>query len=162
MDGRRLIVKNSFVLTLAVTALALAGCGSSDSAGGPTPAAGSDIGTATTSLGKIVVDGRGMTAYFYDKDTADSGKSVCTGSCASMWPAITSFAAKPKVDGVTGTVGTITGTKQITIGGRPIYAFSGDSAAGDTKGQGTEGIWHVISPAGKEITKKAPASSGGY
>jgi predicted lipoprotein with Yx(FWY)xxD motif len=159
-------VKNSFVLAVAGTslaALALAGCGSSDSAGGSTPAAGSDIGTAKTTLGNIVVDGKGMTAYYFDKDTANSGKSVCTGQCASMWPAITSSSAKPKVDGVTGTVATIAATKQITIDGRPIYTYSDDKSPGDVKGQGTGGIWYVVSPAGKEITKKAPAaSSGGY
>ncbi len=170
IDGRRLIVKNSFVLAVAGTslaALALAGCGSSDSGGNSAPAAGSDVGTAKTSLGQVVVNGKGMTAYFFDKDVANSGKSACTGSCTSEWSAITSSSAKPKVDGVTGTVATITGTdggKQITINGRPIYTFADDSSAGDTKGQGDDGEWHVISPAGKEITKKAPAagSDGGY
>lgn len=174
--GRRLIVKNSFVLAVAGTslaALALAGCGSSDASGSSdaggssTPAAGSDIGTAKSPLGQIVVDGKGMTAYFFDEDVANSGKSACTGSCTSEWSAVTSSAAKPKVDGVTGTVATITGTdggRQITINGRPIYTFADDSSAGDTKGQGDDGEWHVISPAGKEITHKAPAvgSDGGY
>jgi predicted lipoprotein with Yx(FWY)xxD motif len=165
-------VKNSFVLAVAGTslaALALAGCGSSDSGGaggGSAPTAGSDIGTAKSSFGQIVVDGKGMTAYFYDKDVASSGKSACTGTCTSEWSAVTSSSAKPKVDGVTGTVATITGTdggKQITINGRPIYTFADDSSAGDTNGQGDDGEWHVISPAGKEITKKAAsASSGGY
>lgn len=162
-------MKNSFVLAVAGTslaALALAGCGSSDSGGTSTPAAGGDIGTAKTPFGQIVVDGNGRTAYVFDKDVANSGKSACTGSCASEWSAITSSAAKPRVAGLTGTVATITGTdggKQITINGRPIYTFANDSSAGDTKGQGEDGEWHVVSPTGKEITKKAPAaSSGGY
>lgn len=164
-DGRRLIVKNSFVLAVAGTslaAMALAGCGSSDS----TPAAGSDIGTAKTDLGRIVVDGKGLTAYVFDKDVADSGKSTCAAGCAAVWKPITSSSAKPKVDGVTGTVATITGTaggKQITVNGRPIYTYADDKATGDVEGQGEGGVWHVLSPAGNALTKKAPAaSSGGY
>jgi predicted lipoprotein with Yx(FWY)xxD motif len=106
-------------------------------------------------LGSIVVDGKGMTAYFYDKDTANSGSSVCTGACASAWPAITTTSASPTVDGVTGTVGTITGVaggKQITVNGMPIYTFASDTTPGDTKGQLFGGVWHVITPAGTEIT----------
>jgi predicted lipoprotein with Yx(FWY)xxD motif len=163
-------VKNSLVVAATATsiaALALVGCGRSGSAGGSTaPTAGTDVSAATTDLGTVVVDGRGMTAYVFDKDTADSGKSACVGDCASMWPAITSSSAKPKADGISGTVATIAaaaGGKQVTIDGRPVYTFSGDSAAGDTKGQGVKGIWHVVSPAGKAITKTAPAAStGGY
>lgn len=164
-------MKNSFVRTLvgsSLAALALAGCGSSDSAGrtAHVPAAGNDIGTALTDLGQIVVDGEGMTAYFFDGDTANAGKSACTGECASEWTAITSSSATPTVDGITGKVATITrsdGVRQLTIEGRPIYTFAKDSAAGDTKGQGDDGAWHVVSPAGSEITAKAPAAeSGGY
>jgi hypothetical protein len=33
-------------------------------------------------------------------------------------------------------------------------------AAGDVKGQGVAGQWHVISPSGKVITKQASSSAG--
>jgi predicted lipoprotein with Yx(FWY)xxD motif len=110
-----------------------------------------------------------MTVYFFDKDKPNSGTSVCTGACAATWPAVTTTSAKPSVKGVTGTVGTITdpeGSKQITIDGRPIYTFAGDSAAGQVNGQGVQGIWFVVSPSGTEITSKAGGSgssgSSGY
>lgn len=115
---------------------------------------GADAGVATTALGKIVVDGKGMTAYFFDKDIANSGKSACTGQCAAIWPAITSKSATPSVTGVTGNVGTITGVagdKQVTINGRPIYTYADDTAPGDTNGQGVSGIWYIVSPSGAEI-----------
>ena len=119
------------------------------------PAAGTtDLATADSSLGTIVVDGKGMTAYYFDKDTADSGKSVCTDQCATSWPAIEATSATPSVDGVTGKVGTITGVDgkpQITIDGRPIYLFAGDSKAGDVAGQGVGGVWFVIAPDGSEM-----------
>jgi predicted lipoprotein with Yx(FWY)xxD motif len=113
-----------------------------------------DVATASTKLGIVVVNGKGMTAYFFDKDVANSGKSTCTGGCAAMWPAITSLSTTPTVDGVTGRVGTIAapdGSYQVTIGGRPIYTFANDKAAGDVNGQGVGTVWHVLDASGKEI-----------
>lgn len=152
-------------LTFAVagTALAvLAACGGSEPSG-DVPAAGSDLGASRSSLGAIVVDGKGMTAYVFDEDTPGSGKSSCTGDCVEEWPAITSSSDQPKVDGVTGEVGTITGAdgaKQVTLEGMPLYTFADDGDVGDTKGQGQDGVWWVVSPAGEKITK-APDTGGG-
>jgi len=132
-----------------------AGASSAASTGGAM-ASGSTLGTASTSLGTIVVDGTGMTAYMYDKDTKGAKQSVCTGSCATFWPAIESTSTTPTVTGVTGTVGTITGVDgkpQMTLDGWPLYTFAQDAKAGDTNGQGYGGIWWVLSPAGAPIGK---------
>lgn len=164
-------MKTKLTLTLAgaaFAALALAGCSTaastspasshsnsaSSTPSAPAVAAGTDATVASTALGKVVVDGKGMTAYFFGKDVANSGSSACTGPCAAIWPAIASTSAAPTVTGITGTVGTITGAaggKQLTINGRPIYTYSKDMAPGDTNGQGIKGIWYVISPSGHEI-----------
>jgi predicted lipoprotein with Yx(FWY)xxD motif len=176
LTERRSLVKTKFLLAMAGSALAvitLAGCasmtpstgGSASSSPSTTAAApaGSDVATASTSLGNVVVDGKGMTAYFFDKDTANSGTSACSGQCATLWPAITTTSATPTVKGVTGKIGTITGvdgSKQITINGLPIYTFANDKAVGDVTGQGVQGIWWAISPAGDKITKAA--SGSGY
>lgn len=117
-------------------------------------AAGTDLSTAESSLGTIVVDGKGMSAYYFLKDTKGSGTSACSGECAAAWPAITTDNATPTVTGVTGEVGTITGTDgklQITIDGRPIYTFAQDTAPGDVNGQGLNSVWYVIAPDGTEI-----------
>ncbi|WP_332662015.1 COG4315 family predicted lipoprotein [Aeromicrobium sp.] len=143
--------------------LSLTACGEDDSAG-DVPAKGSAIGTSESSLGTIVVDGNGMTAYVFDQDEPGSGKSSCAGGCAEEWPAITSTADQPKVDGVTGEVGTIAGTdgaKQVTLEGLPLYTYAGDGAVGDTQGQGKGGVWWVVSPAGEKITKTATTDGGG-
>ena len=147
-----------------IAVLALAGCSSmgaysssstSNSALSTAPATtvgfGKDATIGTTTLGKVVVDGKGMTAYFYDPDTANSGVSSCTGQCAAIWPAITSTSATPTVVGITGTAGIISSSKQLTINGRPIYTYIYDTAPGTTNGQGVNGIWYVISSSGGEI-----------
>jgi predicted lipoprotein with Yx(FWY)xxD motif len=113
-----------------------------DSGGGH--GADDGIATAPTSLGTVVVDGKGMTAYFYDEDVKGSGKSTCSGGCAAAWPAIESDTAKPAVSGVTGDVGTITGVDgklQVTVDGRPIYTYAADGKPGDVTGQGVGGVW---------------------
>jgi predicted lipoprotein with Yx(FWY)xxD motif len=162
---------------LAIAAMALAGCSSTGSSGSPAsgssssgssksvPAAtGDDLAAGNTSLGNVVVDGKGHTVYLFTKDTANSGKSTCTGQCAAIWPAVTTASATPTVKGVTGKVGTITladGTKQVTLNGWPLYTFASDSAAGDVSGQGVMGIWWAVSPAGSKITKAAAAKPSG-
>jgi len=122
-----------------------------DSGGGH--GADDGIATASTSLGTVVVDGKGTTAYFYDEDVKGSGKSSCSGGCAAAWPAIESDAAKPAVSGVTGDVGTITGVDgklQVTVDGRPIYTYAADAKPGDVTGQGVGGVWYVVNPDGTE------------
>ena len=157
-------------LTLAGTALAvlaLTGCTAptptpTDSSSSPAaeeteapPAATTELALGDTALGQIVVDGQGLTVYYFDNDTANSGVSACTGGCLSNWPIVTSATDSPVVEGVTGTVGTIPtpeGGFQITINGLPIYLYAGDAAAGDVNGQGAGGVWWVVAPNGDKIT----------
>ena len=93
----------------------------------------------------------GKTLYIFKADTANSGKSVCNGDCATNWPP---YAAddldevKPD-SGVTGKLAIITrddGSKQLAYNGMPLYYFAGDKAAGDTNGQGLNGKWFVATP----------------
>jgi predicted lipoprotein with Yx(FWY)xxD motif len=128
---------------------------SASSGTGSGTASGTALATATTSLGKIVVNGSMMTVYVYDKDKANSGKSACVGPCLGFWPPVFVTGATPKVTGVTGKVGTIdvSGKKQVTINGLPLYTFSGDHKTGDVTGQGFKGIWWVVSPSGAKIAK---------
>jgi predicted lipoprotein with Yx(FWY)xxD motif len=160
----------------AVALIALAGCsagtGTSTSSSGGGSSSASTSGSASaaalktgdTSLGTVVVDGKGLTVYVFDKDTQNSGKSSCSGACAAQWPAVEADSAKPDVTGVTGTVGTITGVdggKQLTLDGWPLYTFAGDSSAGDVTGQGVGGIWWAVMPDGTKIAAAATSTSGG-
>jgi predicted lipoprotein with Yx(FWY)xxD motif len=126
------------------------------SEGGQTGAemgAASTLATAQTSLGKIVVDGKGMTVYYFTKDVPNSGKSACTGDCLAAWPPVLAETT-PKLDGVTAKVGLIEtpdGKHQVTLNGMPIHYWAQDKAAGDTTGQDVNDVWYVVAPNGDII-----------
>ena len=157
--------------------LVLAGCAANTPSpgGGGSADAGGSLSTTSTSVGDIIVDGTGMTVYVYDQDTANSGKSACTGSCATQWPAVKTTKATPTVAGITGTVGTIDAVGaaidkkfKITLenvdpeklNGLPLYTYAGDASAGDLTGQGFGGIWWVVDPAGTKITEMVTNDRG--
>ena len=119
--------------------------------------------TSNSSLGQIVTTSAGMTVYRYDADSASPSKSNCSGQCLTAWPPVlVTGSAKPQVSGVSASlVGEITrsdGTKQITLDGWPLYTYAGDSAAGQTSGQGVGNSWWAVTPTG---AKAAGSTSGG-
>jgi predicted lipoprotein with Yx(FWY)xxD motif len=161
--------------TLGVAAFALAACGSSSkpssapstaattvapaTAAAPAttaaPAGPATVAVATTKLGKVLVDAKGLTLYRFDNDTAP-GKSTCgAGACASTWPAATVTGTPVPGSGVEAAkLSTFTrtdGKTQLQIAGHPLYTFAGDSKAGDTNGQGIIGKWYATSPDGDKV-----------
>lgn len=113
-----------------------------------------DLKTASSSAGNIVVDGKGMSVYYFTKDVKDSGISNCTGDCLVKWPPVITTNDTPKVEGVTGKVGTITtadGKKQVTVDGMPVYLWEKDKAPGDVTGQGVGNVWYLVAPDGTMI-----------
>lgn len=162
---------------LAAVLLALSGCGggsggygsnggTSGGGYGTTTPAGPSAGasssvqtvaglkTAQTSLGAIVVSDTGMTVYQYTKDVKGAGTSACTGGCLKAWPPVLTTGDTPSLQGITGTVGTITanGGKQVTLNGLPLYYWASDAAPGDVTGQGVQGVWYVVAPDGSMVT----------
>lgn len=137
-----------------------AGTGETSGSATPAPGEAAVLKTASTSLGTVVVDGKGMTVYVFDKDTANSGKSSCNAGCSAAWPAVKATSSTPPVAGVTGKVGSITrddGTVQVTINGLPLYTYAKDAAPGDVKGQGVGGIWWAVAPGGGKVTGSTSA-----
>ena len=145
------------------TAAAPTSAAGSSSTSGPAStsapaAATADLKVADSKSGQIVVDGKGMSVYYYTKDVKDSGTSACTGGCLDAWPPVLATADTPTVDGVTGTVGTIAtpdGKKQLAINGMPVYYYAKDLAPGDITGQGVGGVWYLVAPSGDMITAAA-------
>jgi predicted lipoprotein with Yx(FWY)xxD motif len=116
------------------------------------------VGVARSRLGRILVDGRGRTLYLFEKDKGTT--STCYGSCASIWPPLTT-AGKPHA--VRGALGARLGTTrrtdgklEVTYNGHPLYRYVADTKPGDTKGQDLNqfgGGWYVLSPTGRKIER---------
>jgi predicted lipoprotein with Yx(FWY)xxD motif len=158
------------MLVLAGSALLVAGCSSTPSGGGgggggggasPTATAGASEGTILTasgSAGTYLTDYQGKALYLFVKDTGPS--STCTDTCATDWPPLTLTSTIPKAGpGVTQTLlSTFTrpdATPQIAYNRHPLYTYKGDTAPGDTKGQGLNsdgGLWYLVAPSGSPIT----------
>ena len=161
------------------SALVLAACGSSGSSGSSSSSSSSSaygtssaskttstatssprptsvVGTSTGSLGTFLVDAKGRALYLWNAD--HGSMSTCSGACAQAWPPLTTKAA-PKAGGkakasLLGTTTRSDGSREVTYAGHPLYYFEGDTMAGQTTGQGSNGFgapWWVVTPAGKAL-----------
>jgi predicted lipoprotein with Yx(FWY)xxD motif len=155
---------------VAATLLVAAACGSDDddsTSAGDAPAAqesdqgggGAPVTTGETDLGEVLTTADGMTIYGFTNDSG--GTSTCDDGCAEAWPPVL-------VDGETLPAGLDADvfsiiersdeTYQLKAGDWPLYTFSGDSAPGDTNGQGTGGVWFVATADG-QLQKDAAGST---
>jgi predicted lipoprotein with Yx(FWY)xxD motif len=98
-------------------------------------------------IGNYLVNGNGMTLYYFDNDMA--GTSTCFDSCATTWPP---FYAE-SIDIPTGLsyedfqqISRVDGVYQTTYKGRPLYLYSGDRNPGEINGEGTKGMWFAVKP----------------
>ena len=92
----------------------------------------------------ILTNAQGMTLYYRTSDTATV---VCSGGCAQIWPPLTISSGSPTSSSpLPGklTVSMNTNGKQVEYNGHPLYTFTGDTAAGQTNGEGTGGVWFVV------------------
>jgi predicted lipoprotein with Yx(FWY)xxD motif len=111
---------------------------------------------AAGGLSPIVHNGSGLTIYRFDKDTPRPPASHCNSGCTGTWsPILVQHGSRIFVNGVeTAQVGIINradGTRQVTLGGWPLYLYVGDTKAGDTAGEGVDSTWFAISPTGKKV-----------
>ena len=157
--------------TAAAVVVGLTACssGADDGYGGAPAdpvAATPQVGTiltanSTAKLGTVVVDGQGYTLYRFDKDSAKPPTSNCAGECAQQWPPVLATPGTPlTVEGVeqeaVGTINRSDGTIQLTLGGWPVYRFSGDPQPGATTGQGIgDGQWAAVTPQGEKAANNS-------
>lgn len=133
-----------FAGTLAAVALA--------AGGGLTVTSASNSGLGE----QIVVDGQGHTLYVLHPETTHH--LLCTSSaCLAVWPPLTVRSSKTKLTAGSGVHGHLAilrrkdGKLQVTLGGQPLYRYSGDQAKGQANGQGIHsfgGTWHVLTAKG--------------
>ena len=111
------------------------------------------IGTRTSAtLGTYLVDPNGLTLYTLSADPANG--STCLGQCVASWPPLLvaqsgTVTAGSGVNGTAATFARSDGSTQVSHDGRALYFYSGDTATGDTNGEGIfsfGGTWHVARP----------------
>jgi predicted lipoprotein with Yx(FWY)xxD motif len=109
-------------------------------------------GTATHE--NIVVTAKGSAVYTLSGDSKSN--PMCTSSaCLRFWPPVTVSSSHDltKAPGINGKLGTWrhNGFLQITLGGHPLYKFSGDTKKDTATGEGIMGFggtWHVVKASG--------------
>lgn len=91
----------------------------------------------------ILANGFEQTLYSFDMDSETA--SACNGKCAEVWPPITISAEEAAtLTGDLGSIARTSGLIQLTFKGMPVYLFNLDRVAGDIKGDGVGGVWHII------------------
>ena len=93
----------------------------------------------------VLVGPNGMTLYTFDKDVADSGKSVCNGPCATNWPPLMA-SGSDKASGDYTIITRDDGARQWAVKGKPVYFWAKDSKPGDKTGDGFNKVWQTAKP----------------
>jgi predicted lipoprotein with Yx(FWY)xxD motif len=86
--------------------------------------------------------GESKSVYVYDRDK--SGQSSCSGECSRKWPPVIASKGSRPVSEWT-LVRRDDKSMQWRYRNRPIYTFA-DDRAGETLGDGVDGVWHVVVP----------------
>jgi predicted lipoprotein with Yx(FWY)xxD motif len=119
----------------------------------PAAAGSVTITTRSTGLGLILVNAHGRTVYMFTRDTYKH--STCGPTCIKTWPRVISSGAPIAGAGAHQSLLSRTSAHQVTYNGHPLYYYVGDTAAGQTRGQGrtfSTGRFWVLSPAGNAGT----------
>jgi predicted lipoprotein with Yx(FWY)xxD motif len=107
----------------------------------------------------------GATVYRLAKDSKD--KSMCSGTCVTIWKPVVLAAGQAKPVGVgvsnLGSFVRAGGAHQVTYEGIPLYTFTKDPSAGAVTGniKDTWGQWWSINPSSPLTPPKKKSSGGG-
>jgi predicted lipoprotein with Yx(FWY)xxD motif len=155
----RRLIPGVLILVVACTSAGVALAGSITTVVRPAP---------NKALGQtITVDSRGRTIYVLSPET--TRHLLCKSrECLGLWPPVTvrSRSAKLRAGaGIHGRLGLLrrsNGALQVTLSGRPLYRYSGDSARGEANGVGIKsfgGTWHALGASGSPSTPPAAPGS---
>lgn len=114
-------------------------------------------------LGEILVDGNGMTLYFFTRDA--DGSSACTGACLDAWPVFYEEdlnVGQGLNESDFGSIDRGGGEMQTTYKGWPLYYFANDAQAGDVNGDGANSnTWFAAKPDYDLMIATQPVEDGG-
>jgi predicted lipoprotein with Yx(FWY)xxD motif len=160
---RTLMIAFSFLIALFIVA-----CGNATTSGGGSYGGGSSIppartpntgGTSTSVIQTatvtikgqsqtVLTNAKGLTLYYFTPDSAT--QSACSGQCAQTWPPLffTGSGSPTSSANLTGKLSVLADVNgnQIEYNSHLLYAFAGDTAPGQTNGQGLFGKWFVATP----------------
>jgi predicted lipoprotein with Yx(FWY)xxD motif len=157
-----MLLKRSFLFSLGLLlAVLITACGSNtatNTTGSSNPSVIIKTATATIKGNSktILTNVDGKTLYYFTSDTATT--AACTGSCLSTWPALLSNSSTATSSSTLPgklSVQTDANGNQVEYNGHPLYLYSGDTAAGQTNGEGLFGKWFVA-------TSDLSSQGGGY
>jgi len=111
-----------------------------------------------TSVGTILVDGRGFTVYAFTKDGRDADVCMRISGCTGVWPLRSARARPGAGQGVRASlIDTIAiggGHRQVTYAGHPPYGYVADGGPGQTEYVGISefgGRWPALDAAGGKV-----------
>ena len=164
-DVFRLGARTRMVVVLTLTAvLGVSGFLAAGSLARGASGTNATLSLRTTKLGLILVNSSGRTLYLFAKDR--NGRSACSGSCASFWPPLLSRGKPTAGPGVKpsllGTTRRSNGGLQVTYNKHPLYAYSLDKQAGQTKGEASLAFgarWYALSARGAAVVKASTTTT---
>lgn len=129
-------------LTAAIALIALvAGCENAYAAGSYGYAKSYESTVTLVGGHGVLTAKNGMTLYTFAKDT--KGKSNCSGGCADSWPPYLAKSGEKAPGKGFSKIKRADGSSQWAKNGEALYFWVGDSAPGDTTGDGVGGVWNV-------------------
>lgn len=164
-----MFLKRSLLIAFSVfIALFIVACGNATTSGGGSYGGGSStppastpttggrssavIQTATVTIKgqsqTVLTNAKGLTLYYFTPDSAT--QSACSGQCAQTWsPLFFTGSGSPTssttLAGQLSVLQDVNGS-QVEYNGHLLYTFAGDTAPGQTNGQGLFGKWFVATP----------------
>ena len=112
------------------------------------------VEVGTTSLGKVLTNGAGLTLYISNSDVKGVS-SACNETCANTWipdTVVTKATAGTGVNtALLSTIKRSDGSKQITYDGWPLYHYKNDAKRGETNGEKVSNEWFAVDAAGKTV-----------
>ena len=119
-------------------------------------AKGAKVKLLKTRFGRILVTGKGLTLYLFQKEK--SAQSECYDDCAVAWPPLLTrgrpVAGRDVKQKLLGTTTRTDGRRQVTYRGHPLYRYHTEDQAGEVLCQNVfefGGLWQVVDRFGRAV-----------